>query len=538
MESGKKAFWKCDKCSKLKTSTPNQVKATTNTNSKPTKSFVEQNPIVQPTSSTSSATVTRLNSPTSSVDNEISSQTATEETTTAIITSCDLDTTLTPIKLPCEVRNIIETVPLSNLPKMECACPTSVGDDPDPHGKYCISPQIDITLHASEPQQIDLPASIEAVTHRKKNTVVVNVATANSFESLSSSIQSDSDDEDEMTPSLHFRGSCPELNNVLKQSELENLRERVVFLEEQLASADCEIANMLSENCALKDEVARHIKRCDLLGKLCLSTSDKKTHAKSIKNKTMPLILNSKTENLAPHVPTEKATSASLVINPIPIPTCKSSSVSPPTIPTKKTIPSPADTIKHQREKDLRPEICLLSTDRTNKVLSAAKKVFPGEYNFCYYNMTNCGSRQLLSGIEAKLKNLTMMDYCVVLLSEEDFHTTNNYFDLVSSIREALEPVKNTNVILCSPAYKHEKFTNLYNSRVECFNKLLCRDIELYEYAYLIDSNKNLEYDFSMFSSDTGCLNGNGMHIVFKDIINTISMINENFEIQVFREHY
>lgn len=123
-----------------------------------------------------------------------------------------------------------------------------------------------------------------------------------------------------------------------------------------------------------------------------------------------------------------------------------------------------------------------------------------------------------MSGIELKLQNFTMDDFCIILIGEADFNSTNDSISLVLAIRESLQKVQHTNVILCVPTFKCKSYANMYNWRIENFNNLLYLDIITHEHCYSHDSNKHLTYDHSMFSKITGAINNLGMYTIFKDI--------------------
>lgn len=71
-----------------------------------------------------------------------------------------------------------------------------------------------------------------------------------------------------------------------------------------------------------------------------------------------------------------------------------------------------------------------------------------------------------------------------------------------------------------------------------------------HEYAYALDSNRNLSYDYTMFHKRNGSLNNNGMRLIFRDInglihdikqynaesieINKSKHQNDNFHTQFF----
>lgn len=115
-----------------------------------------------------------------------------------------------------------------------------------------------------------------------------------------------------------------------------------------------------------------------------------------------------------------------------------------------------------------------------------------------------------------------MDDFCILIIGEDDFTATKNYVELVANIRETLQKVQNTNVVICVPTYKygHDREYLLYNQRVENFNNLLYLDALTHEYAYIFDSNKKLKYDYSMFKNSSGSINNNGLRVMFKALKN------------------
>lgn len=58
----------------------------------------------------------------------------------------------------------------------------------------------------------------------------------------------------------------------------------------------------------------------------------------------------------------------------------------------------------------------------------------------------------------------------------------------------------------------------MFNARIEAFNQLLDLDVVTHEYAYLVDSNLHLSYDFTMFHRRSGTLNNRGLRQVFGDL--------------------
>lgn len=141
--------------------------------------------------------------------------------------------------------------------------------------------------------------------------------------------------------------------------------------------------------------------------------------------------------------------------------------------------------------------------------------------------MTHGKTEQLLYDIENKLKTLTMKDFCIILIGEEDFKSSNDYFQLIVDIRVTLQRVNHTNIIVCTPTFQFSFYKNMYNSRVETFNNLLYLDILTNKHAYFLDSNKNLASDYTMFNKRTGILNNYGMQTILKYIDEFISGIKK-----------
>lgn len=173
---------------------------------------------------------------------------------------------------------------------------------------------------------------------------------------------------------------------------------------------------------------------------------------------------------------------------------------------------------QNSKTKPTNHKINILSTNKTNKILSISEKTFSEDYKICHYLMPNRNISQLISNIGTKIQDLTMHDFCVIMIGEEDFRRTSDYLTMVSNLRETLRTVKHTNVIICSPTFKYEYTANLYNSRVEYFNNLLYLDILENEYAFFLDSNKSLECSYDMFNRQTGAVNNYGMKEIFNDI--------------------
>lgn len=167
------------------------------------------------------------------------------------------------------------------------------------------------------------------------------------------------------------------------------------------------------------------------------------------------------------------------------------------------------------------PKLCIVSSNNSNSVLKVAKRNFRN-HDICHYITTHGGVEQLLEGIDTKLQGFTKRDYCLLLIGNKDFLTTNNYEKCINLLREKLQHMNHTNIVIGSPTFSLKKYCYLYNRRIEAFNNLLYKDNQINRYAYLLDTNKNLQYSFNMFSKKTGNINNKSLSIIFEDFVNLL----------------
>lgn len=292
------------------------------------------------------------------------------------------------------------------------------------------------------------------------------------------------------------------------------LKARITKLQQDLNDAHLKIGSLLMENDNLKQINQDLLKKNDLCGKNSNSpakipkilTPNQKDQVKHQQTQTEMVNITQKIKNNTPQ------NRPRYFIN------------------AEQEISSPTD--RPQMKQMTGSKICILSSNKRNKIRQSAENTLCKKPNeICHYLMSHCKIEQLIYGIENKLKTFTMSDFCIILVGEEDFNTTNDYFHLISCIRGTIEKIKHTNVIICAPTYK--LYMNMYNWRIENFNNLLYRDILTHEHAYYLDSNKNLTNDYKMFSKNTGSLNNYGIQTIFKDInklINDIEKYNRNSE--------
>ncbi|CAK1594420.1 unnamed protein product [Parnassius mnemosyne] len=171
-------------------------------------------------------------------------------------------------------------------------------------------------------------------------------------------------------------------------------------------------------------------------------------------------------------------------------------------------------------------KLCIISSIRSNKMATTLRNHFETQ-NICHYSIPGGGINQLLSGLQTKLEDYTLNDFCILIVGETDFNVSKNYNELVSNIRKALLTVQHTNILICLPTFKFCNQSNIYNRRIETFNNLLYSDNINFEYCYILDSNKNLEYSTHMFSMYSGKLNKLGLKTYLHDIDEFITTFDD-----------
>lgn len=156
----------------------------------------------------------------------------------------------------------------------------------------------------------------------------------------------------------------------------------------------------------------------------------------------------------------------------------------------------------------------ILSANNKNDILRTAQNMYDENFKICHFCKPNANVCDLIENLDEKVKNFTKQDYCIVFIGESDFKTSKNYVEIINYLREAIQGIKHTNIILGLPTYKIGSFYNMFNWRVEMFNNLLYQDNFQHKYVSLFDCNYNLQYDFTMFQK-RGQLNNHGLLNIF-----------------------
>ncbi|KAG7295082.1 hypothetical protein JYU34_022551 [Plutella xylostella] len=336
-------------------------------------------------------------------------------------------------------------------------------------------------------------------------------STKNALDGTSNSMPSFSEDEDEV---------------------VKDLKSQIEHLQIELKAAHDEIGNLSLENAELKNSIKVIEKENDMYKKVTNSLKNdlatpkkKKENISAMLTKTPRIITEKYVDNKIDT--TKESTKQKTQVKPNH--NNDTSKLHRLTTPKARDSNRNSSTMTNQPR--TQNKLLIVSSNKTNNILEITRTTFHSDYNSCHDLTPNVGIKQLLWGIEAKLKNFTKDDFCVILIGESDFKTTNNYFDLVVYIREILQPLHHTNILICLPTFKCHDHTSMFNWRVETFNNLIYLDALTHEHIFVLDSNANLTYDYNMFSRGQGQLNDKGMQTVFYDIYKSI-----NFVIKKYRE--
>lgn len=338
------------------------------------------------------------------------------------------------------------------------------------------------------------------------NKTEINIPTSNSFASLSS----DDDDDDKVIDEIgticqNLNRSCPDVKLLNHSETIAQLQQKIVELQITVHNRGKLIDHLVLENGELGKKLKEHELKIDSLTRICKSTSKKKINNKTRLSTKKLDFTQEPTSNKNTTIPNQQEQDTKEDDNNI-------------------TVIEDLTSTKYNNEK---PKLCILSSNKTNKVSAISQTVFPSNYSICHYLSPGCDTMHLLNNLKNKLQGYTMRDFCIIFISEEDFKTTKEYYYLIEYINLTLLNIDFTNVIICLPTYKcGRRMSDIFNCRISHFNQLLYLNNLTYEYAYILDSNLNLKYDDTMFNKFNSRLNNRGMNMIIKDLYKLINEIN------------
>lgn len=324
--------------------------------------------------------------------------------------------------------------------------------------------------------------------------------------------------------------SLPDMSN--DEIDLtQQLQSRIETLEINLKSAHKEIETLLLENSNLKRRNEELLEKNELYKKVTYSPVKQKSNTPK-KKKPLTLTSTQHTQTLQVDIGKKNThTQTETYFKPLTEKTMGTTHEKVVTL-EKQSI------LERSEPKNLNEKkICILSTNKKHKVLSAAEYNVPINKTFelCHFLTPNVGVKQLIKGLDTKLSKFTKNDYCIILIGEEDFKNPSEHFNLSLSLKQMLQKVNNTNIILCLPTHKYYTATNIYNWRVDNFSKLLHLEVQAHKHVFVFDPNKNGTYDSSMIHKLYGCINNSGMKAIFRGLYKLINEIDRkyiNYKIQ------
>lgn len=313
--------------------------------------------------------------------------------------------------------------------------------------------------------------------------------------------------------------SLPERD--IDSEDIMEMKQKILDLTSILNGANIEIDNLSLENMELKKQLDQARKTIDMYKKIGSSSNltPKSIKKRKILSKIDNTIIQRNKALINPDLGNQRVGETSKTEDKGYSKRCEKKEISDTKGKRNEALKDKSDTKSTTTTTQVK--LCLISSNNNNKLLPVTERFF-NETDFCHYLTPGGGVKQLLNGLGKKLCNYTLNDYCVIFIGESDFVSSCDYQSIVDCIREEIQKVQHTNVIICTPTYKYKDNVNLFNVRVELFNNLLYQDNLAHEYGYVLDSNKNIQYTSSMFSRFKGTINNNALMKIFEDLNNLI----------------
>lgn len=382
-----------------------------------------------------------------------------------------------------------------------------------------------------------------------------------------------------------------DLSTGLNSNDFEEMKLELLHTKDQLEIIRNELDNVICENNQLKDTIARQQRHINTLKDLCksplhprtgqlLSVKKRSRYSFSNYSRVLSLDYENKSTNdslLNSHIENSKvlselstldensksyknlspdnllqikgdSTSKQPSYNPV---ICSETFISKPPLKDTKMDNKQTQTefesfanqlnhryigSKHKTELDeevirkdhrRRRKLSILSNCNYTASLDIIENTFGKHFEYCHYLLRNCSIKEIVSNILKKAQSFNIDDYIIIMIGEQDFRNMEDATVLVKIIRETLNHITHTNIILCCPTYILG--APIHNYKVEMFSRLLCLDIETHKYAYFIDSNSDLSYE--TFSRSTGKINKLGLKRIYEGIFRRLLVDIKNYPI-------
>lgn len=303
----------------------------------------------------------------------------------------------------------------------------------------------------------------------KRAKYVINVSTENSYEDLS---------EAELgcrTPSenISLNRSCPEKLQCL---DLEDMKDKINDLQNELQTAENEIENLLAENYDLKKQMKKQNVKINLLSVLSRQTSETSTNKKKSRKNLTTTRLDFSTVELSDSQPKQQSLKSST-------PTENNGNRTPPyqtpasyrlasdnTIrkeATQKTMMTEkhsdhnnyiSKNIEKNKEKK-RPRLYIFSDDQGRGVQRQLQRELGDRYHIFCMLKPGATTDKLLESSGTLCSDFDKSDYVLILTGSQDV----NPMKLSSFLYYYLYSLQHTNVVLCeSLANKHLNVNYLF----------------------------------------------------------------------------
>lgn len=228
--------------------------------------------------------------------------------------------------------------------------------------------------------------------------------------------------------------SLPERRNddTYDHELITKLKEQVEKLTLQLSSAEEEIEILLCENSNLKQSNQELEKKNELYKKIT-NTPTKKTSKNSSTPKKREALLSKNTQTEQVNTPDKKKNSKGTQTTAMG--TKGSSKEECPVSPVILHTKSHNENVEKKVSK-----ICIISENKYNKIRTIAENKFDN-CELCHYLTPYSGINNMFRDLEPKLMKFTMNDFCIILIGETDFKSTQEYSSIILNIRQVLEKI-------------------------------------------------------------------------------------------------
>lgn len=345
-----------------------------------------------------------------------------------------------------------------------------------------------------------------------KETSDTELSTDMSYES----IQSENDDID---ATYNPNRSCPDVRNIAEET-IREYKNIITNLESRLQSAEDEIENLILENGILKKQIDEKDLTIKKLNCICTSPTKVLNNKKQRKTLNLSEILLSDQINKQDDLRNQQNLS-SISTSALEIRGGAPTLLKDTILRSNNQAYTAVSTSRVNREK---VKLCVLSNHKNVGTLQALESSISDNVLYCHHSVPDGGIKELLNGLNNKLQNFTMNDYCIIFVGEQDLINSDNSINLVNYIRESLLNITHTNKIICVPTYVCGAL--IYNYKVEMFNNLLTMDMQSNNYAYIFDTNRDLTLD--MFSYHSGKITKYGIKNVFVSLMIFLEYIHTN----------